>query len=139
MVAVVEADAHEPAGLGRRGHEPIDLGDRSRRRLLDQHVLAGAKRPHAQRRQRLVGGRDDRDLDLGTRERRVDGLRHRARVLSGQSRRPRRIEVRAGDQLSSLEGRGPLSADQPAAEDGHAGRARGHERASSNSGEFCRY
>jgi hypothetical protein len=139
MVAMVEADTDEPAGLGRCGHKPIDLADRPCRGFLEEDVLAGAKRPQPQRRQRLVGGRDDCDFDLGTRERRVDSLRNSARVLSGQGSRARGMKVSAGDQLSWLESRRTLSADQAATEDGDAGRARGHERASSSSGEFCRY
>ncbi len=64
VIAVVEADAHAHVAGARRREQRIDLGDGAAGRLLDDDVLAGVDGRLRDRRQRVVGGRDDHDVHV---------------------------------------------------------------------------
>ena len=65
MITVIEADADKAAVGGSRFGEPRELGRAARRRLLDQHMLAGRDGAVGDFRKRVVQCRDDDNGDGG--------------------------------------------------------------------------
>ena len=123
MIAMVEADAHQAP---RRRARPSITASISatvrRRRLLDQHVLAGLQRAHARspRAASLVVA----TMTMSTSARSIagrqssvaDGARRGARQRFGA----RAVEIGAGDEPRAGQRRRALPADQAAADDGDA-------------------
>src|SRR6478736_1832045 len=69
VVAVIEADAYEPATLLGRFDQGIDFAQRPAGRLLDEQVLSGRQAVVRDLRERVVGCGDNDDVDIGT----IDG------------------------------------------------------------------
>src|SRR5579864_7464214 len=65
MVSVIEADADERAGAAGGIDDGVELGRAARARLFDKHVLARGGGVAGDRRQHVVGGGDEDDVDIG--------------------------------------------------------------------------
>ena len=99
MVAVIEADAHPPIVALRQRDQRSSSATVARRRLLDEHVLAGLDRGDGDRRQRVVGRRHDDDVDVAAERPRLPSDPTRRRLPPPVPERRRvRHRVGAGDQ-----------------------------------------
>ncbi len=129
--AVVVADAHAHAGRGRCFAQPEQRLETIGAGFLDEHVLAGGDGAVREERERVVGRRDEHQVDVGRREE-LGGGRGDAdgRGSAGSRRkvvRALRIDVVAGDEgRPGWQVRQPLPPDQAAADDADAGR-RAHD------------
>jgi hypothetical protein len=121
VIAMVEPHAHAAASLGRRFDEPVELGRRSGRGLLHQHVLPGLEGQDRGGGQRVVGRGHDHDLDLGM----GDEVGHGgggdgAGKGAGQIGRAPDLAIGAGHEPGGAERGRSLAPDEPAAHDAHA-------------------
>ena len=109
------------AVLRPRGHEqPVELLDGSRGRLFDEHVLAGLDRRDRDRRQGVVGGRDDHEVDIGGGDSVLPAFNGSRARGPRQFLRAVRHGVGADGERCAVEGRGTLAPDEAAADDGDA-------------------
>src|SRR6476620_2038046 len=118
MIAVIEPDADAAVVALRRLDHSIEFRSRSRRRLLDQHVLASLDGRQTQRRQGLVGRRDNDDVNVVAEDGILppapgDGSWYARRHVLGALRK----RVRTRDESAVDDARRSLAADQTAADE----------------------
>ena len=126
MKAVVEPHLHDPPGLLRGLHQPLDLSRPQPGRLLHQHVGARAERPLGHRRELVVGGRDDHHVGLEPEQLVDSGVRSPAVPLDQRLRALGHGVGGADHLILRSQGRRALVADQPAADDRHPQPGRAH-------------
>ena len=119
MIAVVEADAHQGAGIARGVRHGIQLTGTARARLLDEHVLARPRGFRGNGGQHVVSRGDHHYIDSGA-GRGSPPVRGRLGVRMCRCQRlgACRIQIAADGQAGARQRLGALRPDQTAADDG---------------------
>jgi hypothetical protein len=120
MVAVVETDADQRPRAACGVRHRVKLGSPASPRLFDEDVLSGGRRFPCDRRQLIVDRGDEDRVDIAAAHSRLPVRGCLSACTGGELFRTVRLRVATNGHGSRWKGRGALTANQSAADDGRA-------------------
>ena len=117
MVTMIESDPHLRRMATGHADNLIDLAERPRRGLLDEHVLAGLNGRACNAGKCVIGRGNDDDVDIGSRDRAAPVRKgHGAGIRPGERLGTSDIHISRTDQTGGPQRVRALPADQPASD-----------------------